>query len=305
MIQTQASKRNISVHFPPFDLPHFLKGDRIRIKQVLINLLSNAIKYNRVGGSVHVKCEPLDAARLRIEVRDTGDGLSSTKLVQLFQPFNRLGQEAYVEEGTGIGLVVCKRLVELMGGAIGVQSTVGHGSSFWFELDLTVAPEPLSVPAESVHTPLVQALEHTDRQTLLYVEDNPANLLLVEEIMARRPDVKLLTARDGISGIELARKAMPQVILMDINLPGINGMQALKVLREDMATAHIPVIALSANAMPSDIEKGMEAGFFFYLTKPIRVIQFMQALDAALSVGASRRTALPRVHASGDTSIPI
>jgi CheY-like chemotaxis protein len=121
---------------------------------------------------------------------------------------------------------------------------------------------------------------------VLYGEDNPANLMLVEEIVARRPDVRLITARSGLSGIELARTARPHVILMDINLPGISGLQALKILREDLATAHIQVVALSANAMPSDIERGMEAGFFDYLTKPIRVVQFNQTLDAALAAAA-------------------
>lgn len=302
MIQPQAEKRDVRVSFPPFDVPHFLKGDRIRIKQVLINLLSNAIKYNKVGGTVQVTWKSLDPARLRIEVQDTGEGLSAAKLAQLFQPFNRLGQEAFPEEGTGIGLVVCKRLVELMGGVIGVQSTVGHGSTFWFELNLTSAPEPASAQMDSDEAALVQQPVLADQHTLLYVEDNSANLMLVEEIIARRPDVRLLTARDGPSGIELARTARPQVILMDINLPGISGLQALRILREDLATAHIPVVALSANAMPSDIERGLEAGFFDYLTKPIRVAQFLQTLDAALAAADLRREGLPAAHTSGDTS---
>jgi PAS domain S-box-containing protein len=293
MIQPQAEKRNISVCFPPFDVPHFLKGDRIRIKQVLINLLSNAIKYNKAGGTVKVTCKALDATRLRIEVQDTGDGLSAPKLAQLFQPFNRLGQEAYAEEGNGIGLVVCKRLVELMGGVIGVESTVGRGSTFWFELNLTTAPEPATAQVDAGAAAQEQVAALVEQHILLYVEDNPANLMLVEAIMARRPEVLLLTARDGLSGIEVARTARPHVILMDINLPGISGLQALRVLLEDLATAHIPVVALSANAMPSDIEKGIEAGFFDYLTKPIRVTQFLQTLDAALLAARSQRLALP------------
>lgn len=175
-----------------------------------------------------------------------------------------------------------------MGGVIGVQSTVGHGSTFWFELNLTNAPEPAGEPAPMAVPPTSLPPELADHHILLYVEDNSANLLLVEEIMARRPDVRLLTARDGLSGIEVARTAMPHVILMDINLPGISGLQALKILRQDQATAHIPVVALSANAMPSDMDKGMEAGFFGYLTKPIRVNQLLQTLDAALAVSRSR-----------------
>jgi CheY-like chemotaxis protein/anti-sigma regulatory factor (Ser/Thr protein kinase) len=283
MIQPQAEKRGIRVSFPRFDAPHFLQGDRTRIKQVLINLLSNAIKYNKSGGTVQVTCTRLGNARLRIEVQDTGEGLSAPQLAQLFQPFNRLGQEAHSEEGTGIGLVVCKRLVELMGGVIGVESTVGSGSIFWFELSLIEAPEPKYSRIEVGAVAPVPQPVLADQWVVLYVEDNPANLMLVEEIMARRPDVRLIMARDGLSGIELARTARPRVILMDINLPGISGLHALKILREDLATAHIPVVALSANAMPSDIERGMEAGFFDYLTKPIRVVQFNRTLDAALA----------------------
>jgi CheY-like chemotaxis protein len=217
-----------------------------------------------------------------VSIRDTGAGLNPEQLAQLFQPFNRLGQEAGGEEGTGIGLVVAKRLVELMGGVIGVESTVGVGSVFWFEL-ISVAAPHLSMEgggAAEVAQPLVP---HEARlHTLLYVEDNPANLKLVEQIIARHPDISLLTAVNGTLGIEVARVSQPDVVLMDINLPGINGFEALKILREDPATAHIPVIAISANAMPRDIEKGLKAGFFRYITKPIKLNELMEALDAAL-----------------------
>ena len=281
MIEPQAQKSGIRMTFPPSDCPFYIKADRTRLKQVLINLLSNAIKYNREGGTVIVECAASTATLLRISVQDTGEGLSPEKLVQLFQPFNRLGQEANAE-GTGIGLVVSKRLVELMGGEIGAESTVGVGSVFWIELNLAAEPqadvgaaEPL-VPIQA-HVPHGAAL-----RTLLYVEDNPANLNLVEQLIARRSDIRLLTAVDGTRGIALARVHQPEVILMDINLPGISGIQALKILRADAATAHIPIVALSANAMPRDIKKGLEAGFFRYLTKPIRVNEFMEALDVAL-----------------------
>jgi len=178
--------------------------------------------------------------------------------------------------------VVTKRLVELMGGAIGAESTVGVGSVFWIELSLTTTPR-LAV-REAEHTALVrrQAPESTLLRTLLYVEDNPANLELVEKLTARRPELRLLSAADGNLGIEFARTYQPDVILMDINLPGISGIEAMKILRADPSTAHIPIIALSANAMPHDIENALEAGFFNYLTKPIRVNQFMDALDMAL-----------------------
>ncbi len=281
MIEPQAQKRDIYMTFPQFEIPCFVMADRTRVKQVLINLLSNAIKYNKVGGTVVVDCIASAAGRIRISVKDSGEGLTEDKLAQLFQPFNRLGKEAGIEEGTGIGLMVSKRLVELMQGEIGVQSTVGVGSVFWVALNLTAAPQSFDA-AEC--TPAAQVQIHSDARvrTLLYVEDNPANLMLVEDLIARRPDIRLLSAMDGNRGVEIARATLPDAILMDINLPGISGIQALKVLRADPATAHIPVVALSANAIPRDIEKGLEAGFFHYLTKPIKVNEFMQTLDAVL-----------------------
>ena len=283
MIEPQAQQRGIRMTFPRFDMPCFVRADRTRVKQVLINLLSNAIKYNSKQGTVEVNCTESAPGRIRISVRDTGAGLSPEQLAQLFQPFNRLGQEAGGEEGTGIGLVVAKRLVELMGGVIGVESTVGVGSVFWFELARGCRAAPCRwKQATQRHRRRPHAPRGARPHTLLYVEDNPANLKLVEQIIARHPDIRLLTAVNGTSGIEIARASQPDVILMDINLPGINGFEALKILRADPATAHIPVIALSANAMPRDIEKGLEAGFFRYLTKPIKVNEFMEALDVAL-----------------------
>ena len=259
------------------------------MKQVLINLLSNAIKYNRAGGTVEVTCSANTAERIRISVRDTGEGLSPEKLAQLFQPFNRLGQEGSAEEGTGIGLVVSKRLVELMGGVIGVESTVGKGSVFWIELNLTAERQPAAGAAEPTAVAQAQVQHSAPLRTLLYVEDNPANLKLVEQLIARRPDMRLLSAVNGNSGIEIARASQPEVILMDINLPGISGIQALKILREDPVTAHIPVLAISANAMPHDIKNGLEAGFFRYLTKPIKVNEFMDALECGAGICGQRR----------------
>jgi CheY-like chemotaxis protein len=282
MIEPQAQKRDIRMTFPQFECLYFVKADRTRVKQVLINLLSNAVKYNKVGGAVVVDCTASTAERIRISVKDTGEGLTPEKLAQLFQPFNRLGKEASIEEGTGIGLVVCKRLIELMGGVIGVESTVGKGSVFWIDLNLTAEPQLAAGAAEPTAVAQAQVQADVPLRTLLYVEDNPANLELVVQIIARRPDIRLLTAVNGNLGIELARASQPDVILMDINLPGISGIQALRILAEDPATAHIPVVALSANAMPHDIEKGLAAGFFRYLTKPIKVNEFMDTLDVAL-----------------------
>jgi PAS domain S-box-containing protein len=287
LIESQALKHDIHINYLPFDHSWFVNADRTRVKQVLINLLSNAIKYNREHGTVVVECSAVTPESIRISIQDSGAGLPPEKLVQLFQPFNRLGQEKGTEEGTGIGLVVTKQLVELMGGTIGVKSTVGVGSKFWIELVRDNTPQLVfgNTPLPELDP---QSNENLAQQrTLLYVEDNPANLMLVEQIMAEHPHVRMLSARDGNLGIALARAHLPDVILMDINLPGMSGIEALAILREDPATAHIPVIALSANAMLRDIEKGLEVGFFRYLTKPIKVKEFMLALNDALKFAAN------------------
>jgi len=287
MIEPQAQKSGIRMTFPRFEIPHFVKADRTRVKQVLINLLSNAIKYNKASGSVVVDYIESTPGRIRICVKDTGEGLSPDKLMQLFQPFNRLGKEAGVEEGTGIGLMVSKRLVELMKGEIGVESTIGVGSVFWIDLNLTAEPRRAAA-AKPTAVAQAQVQAGAQLRTLLYVEDNPANLMLVEDLIARRPDIRLLSATDGNGGIRIARASRPDMILMDINLPGISGIQALKILRAAPATAHIPVVALSANAIPRDIEKGLAAGFFRYLTKPIKVNEFMDTLDEALKFAKTK-----------------
>ena len=284
MIEPQAIKSGIRVSFPQFDIPPVVHADRTRVKQVLINLLSNAIKYNRAQGAVAVTCELTGAHRMRISVRDTGEGLPPAKLALLFQPFNRLGQEAGVEEGTGIGLVVSKRLVELMGGMIGVESTVGVGSEFWMELPLAAEPQLPVNETEPLSSLQSRGQNGRALHTVLCVEDNRANMQLVEQLIARRADMRLLSAADGARGIAMARTHRPAVILMDINLPGISGIQALAILRADPQTAHIPVLAISANAMAHDIRRGLEAGFFRYLTKPIKVNEFMDALDAAVAI---------------------
>jgi CheY-like chemotaxis protein len=285
MIEPQAQKRGVQLTFPVLDDLFYVHADRTRVKQVMVNLLSNAIKYNRVGGTDVVKCAMHRSDPVRVSVTDTGAGLTPEQLAQLFQPFNRLGQESSIEEGTGIGLVVTKQLVELMGGVIGVESSVGSGSVFWVELPAANAPELVfddmhEVAADKPGDAAADPLQ--SRRTLLYVEDNPANLVLVEQLIARRGDLTLLTAINGHLGIQMARAHQPDVILMDINLPGISGYGVLKVLNEDSATAHIPIMALSANAVPRDIQKGIDAGFFRYLTKPIEVVEFMDALDVAL-----------------------
>ena len=283
MIEPQAQKRDIKLTFPKFDIPCYVRADRIRLKQVMVNLLSNAIKYNHEHGTVEVKYTENTPGRIRISIKDSGVGLPPEKIAGLFQPFNRLGQENSDIEGTGIGLVVTRRLVDLMEGTIGAESTVGVGSEFWIELIQSKMPQLAAentVPAEL--SSRVQTQGNTKQHTLLYVEDNPANLMLVEQIIEGHPDVCMFSARNGNHGVALARAHHPDVILMDINLPGISGIEAMNILRKDQATKHIPIIALSANAMLRDIERGLEAGFFRYLTKPIKINEFMSALDGAL-----------------------
>ena len=294
MIAPMASQRGIRMLFP-HACELVVRADRTRLKQVLLNLLSNAVKYNREGGVVLFECEIVAAATVRLSVRDTGQGLRPEQLAALFQPFNRLGQENGAEEGTGIGLVVTRRMVELMGGQMGVSSSVGVGTVFWIELQLT-APLALIAPAAKTVQPAPPAslCAPGAGHLLLYVEDNPANLKLVEEIVGFRPDLRLLSALDGHLGITLAKAHLPDIILMDLNLPCVSGADAMAELRKDPRTAAIPVIALTANAMPRDVERGLANGFFRYLTKPINIDEFTEAIDSTLSTieqaRASRKT---------------
>lgn len=284
MIMPQAKTNSIIVRFPEDMTPRYINADKTRIKQVMINLLSNAIKYNRQDGTVTVSCGITPEKRMRVSIKDTGLGLTSDLVEQLFQPFNRLGQEGGNTEGSGIGLVVTKQLVELMGGVIGVRSEVGVGSTFWFEIPLSSdSAMPLGVASDAIVMAPTLSKGNITRRTLLYVEDNQANLNLVEQLIERRNDLKLLIATDGNQGVKMACEHLPDLILMDINLPGISGLEALKLLRANPETAHIQIMALSANAIQHDIERGLKAGFSRYLTKPIRINEFMEALDVALS----------------------
>ncbi|HEY8048854.1 MAG TPA: ATP-binding protein, partial [Ramlibacter sp.] len=282
MIEPQASSRGIGMKLPKFDVVQYIQADRVRLKQVLINLLFNAVKYNRPNGTVAVEVAAHAAGTVRISVCDTGMGLEPGQVEQLFQPFNRLGKQAEAEEGSGIGLVVSKRLVDLMGGTIGVASTPGQGSVFWVEFAAANAPAAVLPDATDPVSAYTAGPGHAPLRTVLYVEDNPANLELVGQLIARRSDLRMISAPDGPLGIQYARACLPQVILMDINLPGMSGIEALEVLLADPATAHIPVIALSANAVPRDIQRALAAGFSNYITKPIVVGTFMLALDTAL-----------------------
>ena len=294
MLEPLGEQRGLRMTFPAAPGITVL-ADRTRLKQILLNLLSNAIKYNRAGGVVALDCVQDAAGRVRIAVRDSGPGLSAAQMKELFQPFNRLGQEAGAEEGTGIGLVVTKRLVELMNGGIGVTSTVGIGSVFWIELDSVAPALPGTGTGDGAGAalPTVAAVPAPrgagNDYTLLYVEDNPANLKLVESIIALTPDLRLLSAPDAHLGIALARTHAPDLILMDVHLPGMSGIDALKVLRANPATAGIPVIAVSASAMSHDIALAMSNGFFRYVAKPIDIAEFSAAIDSALEANGAVR----------------
>jgi CheY-like chemotaxis protein/anti-sigma regulatory factor (Ser/Thr protein kinase) len=248
------------------------------VKQVVANLLTNAIKYNHTGGSVTISCESPNTYTLRINVEDTGLGISENDFDTLFEPFNRLGRESLNIEGTGVGLTITKALVEYMGGSIGIESKEGKGSKFF--VTFNKAKAPVSEVTETKELPDEKHLEPMrERKTLLYVEDDNANLTLVKNILRRRPNIKLLTALDAESGIELVLEQHPDLILMDINLPQMDGYEALKKLKSNDATKRIPAIAISADAMSHSIKKGKTAGFLEYITKPLNVNNFLDVID--------------------------
>ncbi len=260
-----------------------VKADRLRLRQILLNLLSNAIKYNREGGSVEIACHLAPPSRVRIEVHDSGRGIPPGEMTRLFKPFERIGSAYDGIEGTGIGLALAKKLTEAMGGLIGVDSMDGKGSTFWIELPLAAAEAPIPT-MES------KAVEHSVRstsRTLLYIEDNPANLRLVKKIIAGRPELALLDAHTAELGLAIARAHQPDIILLDINLPGLDGYEALHDLQNNPATCHIPVIAITANAMERDVKKGLAAGFVDYLAKPIQIPRFLALLDELLEPARS------------------
>ncbi len=265
-----------------------VRADRTRLKQVLVNLVSNAIKYNRAGGSVNLDAAVRDEQTLRITVSDTGVGIAPERLSQAFEPFNRLGAEFGTIEGTGIGLSICRRLVELMGGRIGVASTPGKGSEFWVDLprDRLDGTQTGQADAGAILAPPASS---TRPAKLLYVEDNPANLRLMENIIGHHAGLQLLCATSGGLGIELARAHKPDLILLDINLPDMDGYAALAELRADVRTRGIPAVAVTANAMPNDAHRAHAAGFDEYLAKPIDLMQFDALLARMLSpAGAGR-----------------
>jgi signal transduction histidine kinase/CheY-like chemotaxis protein len=261
-----------------------VRADRTRLKQVLLNLLSNAVKYNRRQGSVNVVCvTELGGAvpTVCVRVSDTGAGLAPEQVARLFVPFERLEADQQRIEGTGIGLALSRRLVEAMGGAIGVESTPGSGSTFWVRLPLAADVVEAPAPDESVAAPSERVpLAPID---VLCIEDNPANLRLIEGIFARRQEIRLLSALAPGLGLELARTHQPALILLDINLPDMDGYAVMQCLRENERTRDIPVLAISANAMPKDVERGKAAGFVAYVTKPIDVSELLHIVDRLLA----------------------
>lgn len=256
-------------------------ADYGRLKQVLLNLLSNAIKYNVPGGSVSVSAVPADG-HVRIAVRDTGRGIAPERMAELFQPFSRLGVESTAIEGTGIGLAVTKRMVEAMGGALEVESVEGSGSTFHVCLPAAPVQSRDAVALQPAPAGGAMSVLPDAEQCVLYIEDNPANVLLMEGLVGRLRGVRLMSAHTAEIGIALAHQEHPDLVIMDINLPGMDGFQALAALRSARETEDIPVIALSANAMPKAISRGLAAGFRSYHTKPIQVEAFMRTVREIL-----------------------
>ncbi|WP_027329046.1 hybrid sensor histidine kinase/response regulator [Marinimicrobium agarilyticum] len=265
----------------------YVVADNVRLKQALLNLISNAVKYNRVGGDVEVRLTEQEGNRLRITVRDTGEGIPASRQSEVFQPFNRLNAEYSKIEGSGVGLVITKQLVEMMNGKLAFESTEGVGTEFWMDLPLSNEwNQDLVVDRHARGSHSVDQPEHLAVQrpcSILYVEDNPSNIRLMQQVLSRYPQLTLEVAEEAFLGIYKARSECPDVIILDINLPGMDGYEALSVLKRDPVTMNIPVVGLSANAMPYDVERGKNAGFYDYLTKPVEINHLMHTLNALLS----------------------
>lgn len=240
--------------------------DPNRFKQILLNILSNAIKYNNAGGSVIIHSE-LTSQRLKLSITDTGNGIPSYKTNHLFQPFSRLGVEATDIEGTGIGLITSKKLAELMNGDIGYLPNEDKGSTFWIEFPLS---EKSITQNDLISSRINHHADKKHKHNILYIEDNPSNLILMEAIL-KSVNINMLSAHNAEFGLEIAELNQPDVIFMDINLPGINGYEALKKLKSSTKTQNIPVIAISADASPLNIANGINAGFIKYITKPFGI----------------------------------
>jgi signal transduction histidine kinase/ActR/RegA family two-component response regulator len=281
LVQPSAADAHVSVRAEAIGERLHVMADRQRLQQVLLNLLSNGVKYNRAGGTVTVACAEHAESRVRIDVRDTGQGIPADKLERLFTPFDRLGAEASAVEGTGLGLALSKSLVEAMGGILQVRSRPAEGCTFSVELALVAAPVERE-PIASVSAPAVEERQPREAQKILYIEDNLSNLTLVESILARRPGTTMLSAMQGRVGVDLARDHRPALILLDRHLPDIPGEEVFRLLQTDSRTRDIPVIVLSADAMPSRMRQFLDGGVRAYLTKPLNVPELLAAIDEAL-----------------------
>lgn len=282
MIDAYAGEQNIAIERIGNDNPDkYVIGDFTRLKQVLSNLLSNAIKYNVANGKVILDSSEGPQGFWRYTVTDTGYGIEEGNQDQLFQPFNRLNAENTDIEGTGIGLTITKHLIEIMGGEIGVNSKLGEGSTFWVDIplsDQSIIRDAPELNVEISHLP--KRINGTN--SILYVEDNPANMRLMRELITQLPRTEFIEAGTAEEGLELIKQSKPDLVLMDINLPGMDGFEAFEVMRDDPNMSDIPVIALTANAMPREVEKGRELGFKAYLTKPIDVASTLAEITRVL-----------------------
>lgn len=264
-----ANPRNIVIQYS-CSSEIYLSADKSRVRQIMLNLLSNAIKYNRQDGNVSLYCDVANDF-VRVTIADTGIGIPSERRSEIFQAFHRLGIEKSNIEGTGIGLVICKRLIDGMGGRIGFDSTPSIGSCFWFELPYVLSDCRVAMEHSMKTTEEVSDLQRSTGKCILYIEDSPVNVEVMKHVFRMQQDIELLTAENAEIGLAMIHEAQPDLVLMDINLPGISGLEALHILKSNPVTASLPVIAVSAAAMPGDIELGLKAGFLAYLTKPFDV----------------------------------
>ncbi len=281
-IEPLAQNRGIIINCNEPGSAHHVYADVRRLKQIFLNIFSNAVKYNREGGRIDVSCEAPDDGMLRISVADTGPGISEKKLKILFDPFSRLGAETSNVEGTGIGLTITKKLVEAINGHIGVKSEVGKGSTFYVDLPVSYMPKSENVKIDNTIKENNDMEKSADTKSLLYIENNLSDLLLVKNVLSKRPNIKILHAPDAKQGIELALKNRPDIILLDINLPDMDGYQALEILKTDDTTRDIPVVAISTDVTFEDPDKDRKSEFAGYIAKPLNLGKFMDIVDTIL-----------------------